>query len=78
MAVLFGAHVYLNSSIFNKFRRHRMKQFVLTITFVLVVISPFICSVFVNKFELGQQVKDGKFDIVYEYAFSNTVELDSD
>jgi hypothetical protein len=55
-----------------------MKQFVLTITFVLVVISPFICSVFVNKFELGQQVKDGKFDIVYEYAFSNTVELDSD
>ena len=55
-----------------------MKQFVLTITFVLVVISLFICSVFANKFKPSQQVKDGKFGIVYKCAFSDTVELDSD
>ncbi|HIB87115.1 TPA: hypothetical protein EYO57_07905 [Candidatus Poribacteria bacterium] len=47
-----------------------MKQFVLTITFVLVVISLFICSVFANKFKPSQQVKDGKFGIVYNTALT--------
>ena len=46
-----------------------MKKFVLIITFVLVVISLFICSVFANKFEPNQQVKDDKFVIVHEWTF---------
>ena len=53
-----------------------MQRFILTITFVLVVISFFICPVFTNKIEPGQQVKGGKFGVVYECAFPNTVELD--
>ena len=36
----------------------------------------FICQVFANKVEPSQQVKGGKFGVVYECAFPNTIELD--
>ena len=53
-----------------------MKRPILTIAFVSAVISLFTCQVFANKVEPGKRVKGGKFGVVYECAFHNTVELD--
>jgi len=53
-----------------------MKRPILTIIFVSAVISLFTCQVFANKVEPGQQIKGGKFGVVYECAFPNTVKLD--